>query len=193
MALALSNKRDTILSAAEKIFARFGIKKTTMDDIARAARIGKSTLYYYFKGKEDVYAEVIEKESKLLKSKLRDAIDEVNDPKEKLRVYFFTRMIYLKNLSNYYTTLTDEYLEHYSFVEKYRKDFYNYETQTIARILKEGINGGIFSVANLMVSARMIALALKGLEFPLVVEEKEEEMETTINLMLDILLYGITL
>lgn len=193
MALALSNKRDTILSVAEKIFARFGIKKTTMDDIARAARMGKSTLYYYFKGKEDVYAEVIEKESKLLKSKLRDAIDEVNDPKEKLRIYFFTRMTYFRNLSNYYTTLTDDYLEHYSFVEKYRKDFYNYETQTIARILKEGINGGIFSVANVMVSARMIALALKGLEFPLVVEEKEEEVETTINLMLDILLYGITL
>lgn len=191
MALALSKKRDTILEAAEKIFARFGIKKTTMEEIAKAARIGKSTLYYYFRSKEEVYAEVIEKESALLKSKLQQAIDEVQDPKEQLSAYMLTRMTYLRNLSNYYTTLTDEYLEHYSFVEKFRQDFTDYESQMIGEILKEGNRRDIFSVGNITVTAHMIALALKGLEYSLVIEENDEEIEPTIRLMLNVLFNGI--
>ena len=50
-------KKETILAVAEKFFARFGIRKTTMDEIAKMARIGKSTLYYYFKSKEDIRSE----------------------------------------------------------------------------------------------------------------------------------------
>lgn len=191
MSVALSKKRDNILVAAEKIFARFGIKKTTMEEIANAARMGKSTLYYYFKSKEEVYAEVIEKESNLLKSKLQEAIDEVQDPREQLGAYILTRMTYLRNLGNYYTTLTDEYLEHYSFVEKFRKDYTAYEIQMISGILKKGNQRGIFSVPKITMTARMIALALKGMEYPLIIKEKEEELEPTVSLMLDVLFYGI--
>ncbi len=43
-----------ILQAAESIFRQWGITKTTMEDIARQAGKGKSTLYYYFKSKEDI-------------------------------------------------------------------------------------------------------------------------------------------
>ncbi len=39
------DKKERILVTAEKIFARFGMKKTTMDEIAREAHIGKSSLY----------------------------------------------------------------------------------------------------------------------------------------------------
>jgi len=191
MALALSNKRDTILSVAEKIFARFGIKKTTMEEIAKAARMGKSTLYYYFGSKEEVFAQVIEKESNLLKSKLETAVNEVDDPTEKLRAYVLTRMTYLRNLGNYYTTLTDEYLEHYSFVERSRKDFNEYEAQIISGILKNGIREGVFSILDVEVTARMITLAMKGLEYPLIIKEREEEMESTVTMMLDILFNGI--
>jgi len=191
MALALSKKRDNILAAAEKIFARFGIKKTTMEEIAKAARMGKSTLYYYFKSKEEVYAEVNEKESTLLKSKLQEAIDEVQDPRDQMGAYILTRMTYLRNLSNYYTTLTAEYLEHYAFVEKIRKDFTDYEIQMISRILKNGNQKNTFSVPKVAPTARMIALALKGMEYPLIIEEKEEKLEPMIKLMLDVLFNGL--
>lgn len=44
------NKDDLVktsfLQAAEKLFQRWGINKTTMEDIAREAGKGKSTLYY---------------------------------------------------------------------------------------------------------------------------------------------------
>ncbi len=60
--------RTAILDASRDLFARFGYKKTTMEDIAMALRKGKSSLYYYFKNKEEIFQAVIELESELLYS-----------------------------------------------------------------------------------------------------------------------------
>ena len=52
--------RETIESA-KKLFQQFGLHKTTMEDIAKSAGKGKSTLYYYFKSKDEIFDKVIEK------------------------------------------------------------------------------------------------------------------------------------
>ena len=54
--LKLDQVRDEILRAAMELFTKYGIDKTTMENIAEAAGKGKSTLYYYFKTKEDVFS-----------------------------------------------------------------------------------------------------------------------------------------
>ena len=45
--------RNTIINSASDVFEKFGFKKTTVDDIAQALRKGKSSIYYYFKSKEE--------------------------------------------------------------------------------------------------------------------------------------------
>ncbi len=185
------NKKEQILTVAQKFFARFGLKKTTMDEIAKASRMGKATLYHYFRSKEHVFAEVIKRETQILRNKLNEAIDIADDPKEKIRAYITTRMNYLKSLSNTYTALTDEYLKHYSFVEKFRQDFNDYEIQMLSSVLRDGVDKKIFSVMNINSIARIIGIALRGLEFPLLTEEKSENFEDDINLMVDTVLYGI--
>ncbi|HDP98896.1 MAG TPA: TetR/AcrR family transcriptional regulator [bacterium] len=187
----MEEKKERILSIAQKIFARFGINKTTMDEIAKMARMGKATLYYYFKSKEDIFAEVIHKESNILKQKLSEAINKVKTPKEKITAYVLTRMKHLKELVNYYSALTDDYLDHYSFVEKERQNFTHYEMDTLKNILFAGNNEGVFQVKDVDVTARMLTIALKGLEYPLIIEDKAVDIETEINLMLDILFKGM--
>jgi len=190
--LNMEEKRERILSVAQKIFARFGIQKTTMDEIAKMARMGKATLYYYFKSKEEIFAQVIHKESRVLKKKLQEAISKADTPQEKIKAYVLTRMMHLKELSNYYSTLTDEYLEHYSFVENERKDFTEHEIKTLTEILKQGIDQNVFGMQDVELAARMIAIALKGLEYPLIVENKNNNnMEDEINQMLNILFKGL--
>jgi AcrR family transcriptional regulator len=54
--------KDDILKEAQKLFQQFGVKKTTMEDIAKAMGKGKSTLYYYYCSKEDIFDAVITKE-----------------------------------------------------------------------------------------------------------------------------------
>ncbi len=54
-----SPKREEIIKAAEKRFVRHGLQKTTIEEIARDLRIGKTTLYHYFKTKDDLFKETV--------------------------------------------------------------------------------------------------------------------------------------
>ena len=60
-----NEQKAMIVAAAANLFSRFGLEKTTMEDIAKASKKGKSSLYYYFKSKEQVFAEVIKKEMEI--------------------------------------------------------------------------------------------------------------------------------
>jgi Transcriptional regulator len=51
--------QDTIIKEANELFKKKGIAKTTMDDIARASGYSKSTVYVYFKSKDDIFQHII--------------------------------------------------------------------------------------------------------------------------------------
>lgn len=55
-------KKLQILKAAFRRFARHGLLKTTIEEIARDLRIGKATIYHYFSSKEDIFYEVLNSE-----------------------------------------------------------------------------------------------------------------------------------
>jgi len=55
-------KKDTILDEAAKCFTRFGFKKTSVDEIARQAGVGKGTVYLVAESKEDLYYQVLNRE-----------------------------------------------------------------------------------------------------------------------------------
>ncbi len=184
-------KRDSIISAAEQLFAGYGIKKTTMEDIAKKVHMGKSTVYYYFKSKEEIFAEVIKKDSGTFKVELERAIAAGETPHKKISDYVRARMIYLRRLTSYYSTLTDEYFEQYRFVENIRKDFVDYEIAVLSGLLEEGVGQGLFSIENIGSTARMIIIILKGLEQHLMANRDEDDIETESRQMLHILFKGI--
>ncbi len=57
-----SDRRTLILSAAQQLFQERGLGRSTMEDVAKAAGMGKSSLYYYFKSQEDIFDAVLEAE-----------------------------------------------------------------------------------------------------------------------------------
>lgn len=52
-----------ILRAAEIVFLRNGFNNSSMDEIADMANLGKGTIYYYFKGKEEIFFAILEREA----------------------------------------------------------------------------------------------------------------------------------
>jgi AcrR family transcriptional regulator len=54
------DKRAQLLSIASREFAERGYEAASLNDILAAAGLGKSSYYYYFADKEDLYATVIE-------------------------------------------------------------------------------------------------------------------------------------
>lgn len=53
-------RKGEIIRAAAKRFSRHGFNKTTLEEIARDVRIGKPTIYHYFKSKDELYYSSIE-------------------------------------------------------------------------------------------------------------------------------------
>ena len=153
---------------------------------------GKSSVYYYFKSKDDIFAEVIRKDTLIFRQKLDEAVNNAVTPEDKIRAYVITRMTHLQDLSKFYSTLTDEYLDHYLFVEEVRKDFYDYESTVLKNILEEGVEQNCFDVDDVVTISRMISIAIKGLEFPLFVETKNYDPVKESNDMLDVIFNGIT-
>jgi len=185
------SKKIAIVKAAQELFARFGFIKTTVDEIARAARMGKATLYHYFRSKEDVFKEVIEKESRILNEKVKEAIDKEETPQQKLKAFVLTRMRYLNELANIYSALKDEFLNHYAFIEKAReKDFYQ-EIKTVRNILQEGIEMNIFVIQDTELTSFAIISALKGLEYPWSIKVSLPDIEKNVDKLLEILFHGI--
>ena len=52
--------KERILSEAEKLFWRYGVRSVTMDDIARQLGISKKTIYQHFSDKEEILYQVLE-------------------------------------------------------------------------------------------------------------------------------------
>jgi len=82
------DKAEIILDAADKIFKRYGYTKTTMDDIAHEAMIGKGTIYYYFKTKEDIFLTIMKKSIDEIAVVLKEKIDKSKTFSEKMKVLF---------------------------------------------------------------------------------------------------------
>lgn len=183
--------REIILNVAKNIFGKYGFKKTTMDEIAQAARKGKSSIYHYFKSKEEIFKAIIEKEAGTLSSDIAKAINTETTPEKKLRVYVLTRMRTINKLTNLYSALKDEYLEHYSFIEKVREKYDRDEINIITEILNTGVEKGDFVIEDINMTAFAIATALKGLEYPLFVKNNYAKTEKRFEGLLNVLFHGI--
>ena len=71
--------RENILSAAKELFEQKGVEKTTMDDIALHADYSKSTIYVYFKSKEEIYNSIIQQYIGVLTGELAVCIETASD------------------------------------------------------------------------------------------------------------------
>ena len=56
---------ERVLAAADECFQRYGIAKTTMEDVARAANISRATLYRYFSDRESLLTESVRRRARL--------------------------------------------------------------------------------------------------------------------------------
>lgn len=63
-------RRQEILEEAIKLFGRKGFEATRAEDIARAARLAKGTVYLYFKNKEAIYAAAVAQAVRDLQSEI---------------------------------------------------------------------------------------------------------------------------
>ncbi|MGZ3405076.1 MAG: TetR/AcrR family transcriptional regulator [Polyangia bacterium] len=68
-------KKECILSAATRLFARFGFKKTSVDQIAKDAGVAKGTVYLAADTKEDLFYQAVHREVRAYTAEIAKLID----------------------------------------------------------------------------------------------------------------------
>ena len=192
MVVVKSKVRDEIIGVASKIFARLGYKRTTMDDIAKAANKGKSSIYYYYTSKEEIFEAVVVREAQELKRKLEKVIHTGKSPMDRLKDYITFRMYHVKTVSNFYSVIKENSYEQMKFVERIRSKFEDEEYKMVLSILERGVEEGDFVIKDPHIGAIAFTTMLKGLELPLFLNEySRAKKEQLITDLIQVVFYGL--
>ena len=192
MVVVKEEVRDYIVSVAGKLFTRHGFKKTTMDEIAMACHKGKSSIYYYFKSKEEIFRAVVERDAEELKERLDRTIRKDDRAVDRLKAYILFRLHRVRTLENFYAALNEDSLSHMDFILEIRRNFDMAERLLVSEILEDGMRNGSFQITSSDIGAIAISAMMKGLELPLLLsEEHKTDREEILEDLIRILFYGI--
>ncbi|MHA4811676.1 TetR/AcrR family transcriptional regulator [Flavitalea flava] len=134
--------KEKIGRAAMQCFLKFGLDKTTLEDIAKAVGLNKASLYYYYKNKEDIFLEVSMKQGQEFLNSLQAKILQKKGTEERVSFYMQERVNYYKNvlsLNRVSTETLNKLLP--GFFELYEA-MMKQEMKFLAQVIKEGVDSG---------------------------------------------------
>jgi AcrR family transcriptional regulator len=184
-------KSESILGSAKKLFARYGLQKTSVDEMARMARVAKATIYNYFGSKDQVYLEVLRREMDEIIEKTSSLVAQEVSPGDKLTTFVKTKFRYMREAINILNLDREGIEKLLPSAEGIRNELFEREVDIIHSILKEGVEQGVFYLDNILLTARAISHALRGFELNWLVQESEEKIDYYLNELMSILFYGL--
>jgi TetR/AcrR family transcriptional regulator, fatty acid metabolism regulator protein len=150
------DKRQRILAAAERIFARHGFFAARVSEVAKEAGVADGTIYLYFKSKDDLLISVFENRMAHVNDQLRAAIADLA-PCEQLRAFI---RAYLRMVSDEPTAvevLTIELRQSSKFMKEYDNPQFADFLRMLGGIIADGqARGEIDAAIPSHVAARMI-------------------------------------
>lgn len=155
---------DLILDAADRLLARYGYRKMTIDDLANEVGIGKGTVYLHFKNKEDVALSRIDRVIERLTTELKKVANSDGEAVARLRSMLMLRVIYRFDSVQHYTESINQVMAAIrpALLER-RKHYFEAEARIIAEVLKEGRRAGDFFFKDALATARALLTATNSL------------------------------
>jgi AcrR family transcriptional regulator len=120
------------------LFSQFGLKKATIDDMVRRARISKATIYRYYRGKQEIFDDVVACEADKLMSAIIHAVDGESTVVGKLRAYLLTKLSQIKRSVNLLNVTRETRNEHWSHGTEIQDQILNRQKSVVAGILEYG-------------------------------------------------------
>jgi AcrR family transcriptional regulator len=103
-----NERKQQIIKAAAKRFARHGPGKTTLEEIARDIRIGKASIYHYFKSKDELFYAAVDWESTQF---INDIKAIFNNPDLAVGARLLEYISYKENIDTRYKLLFNTFLQ----------------------------------------------------------------------------------
>jgi AcrR family transcriptional regulator len=186
--------KDDILKEAQKLFQQFGVKKTTMEDIAKAMGKGKSTLYYYYCSKEEIFDGVILKEMAEVFNRVKHAVEKAVSAEEKLKAFTLTKIKAVQKRANLYKIVRGEMQDNMRCIKHLHTEYDAQEVKLVKDILAFGISNGEFSKMigkELDILPSVMVSSLRGLERDMLIDVRYAKLETRMESIIGIMIKGL--
>ncbi|RLM62917.1 TetR/AcrR family transcriptional regulator [Halorubrum sp. Atlit-8R] len=79
--------RNELLKTGRKLFARYGLKRTTISDLTDPAGIADGTFYHFFDSKERLYLEILTREQEAFADSVDELLADASGPQEGITAY----------------------------------------------------------------------------------------------------------
>jgi AcrR family transcriptional regulator len=183
-----------ILVAAKSLFGKFGLRKTTIDDISAASGKGKSTLYNYFPGKNEIFEAVVKYEMQTVIKNLQEMVNAAPSAKNKLKAFLTTQSTAILELRSLYKVLFEDIIESRKMLMPLRLKYERIQIEMITEIIKGGVQSAEFksiSDAHIYKLSLVMIIAFRGLHFPLSINPAEILPHEYFDALVDMLIEGI--
>jgi TetR/AcrR family fatty acid metabolism transcriptional regulator len=187
------DKREAIMRAATKVFARSGYFNSKVADVAREAGVADGTVYLYFKSKEEILRSIFERNTSDAVREGREELARIADPREKLRRIARQHLERLGADRDLAIVFQVELRGTTKFMEEFSAAGLAEYLGLIREVFEEGQAAGVFRrelKANLV--AKVIFGALDEMATNWILSKRRYKLEPMADEVLDILLGGVS-
>lgn len=161
---SLPDKRERILRAAIKVFARKGFYATRVSEIAKAAGVADGTIYLYFKNKDDVLIRIFEDRLTKLLDYLKQETADIHGVEARLRRIVELQLGLLEGQRDLAEVITVNLRQSSRLLKQYAAPLFNQYLEFIASIFAKGQEDGVIRKdVHPFVLARSLWGALDGI------------------------------
>ncbi len=188
----VQDKREAILRAATKVFARTGYFNSKVADIAQEAGIADGTVYLYFKSKEEILHSIFDRGMDVAINEGREQLVGIDDPREKLRRIAHLHLEWLGADRDLAIVFQVELRGSTKFMEEFSGGRFAEYLGMIRSVFEDGQHAGVFrSGLNPKIVAKVFFGALDEMATNWVLSKKRYKLAPMADQVLDILLQGV--
>ncbi len=109
----MKNTKRAIIEVAQKFFSQKSYHKVSMDELAKALNLKKPTIYYYFKGKKELFFSIWKESFERLEEYIFTRVDKKESPEEKLKEFIKAHLEFIEEHKDLFLIL---YRERFDFL-----------------------------------------------------------------------------
>jgi TetR/AcrR family transcriptional regulator, fatty acid metabolism regulator protein len=195
MGKSKEEKRKILLQAASDVLLELGPHKTTLDDIAHRAGMAKTSLYYYFKDKNEIIREIIRNDHDQLLEIMTKAVEAAKTAEEKMFALSEARYRFIASRAVHANKeIVNEFRSLAGVFEAERENYLQSHKEMIESILMEGIKKKeIKPIEDLELVSLIMVASMFGCDQTFVFYDQRERVLDGIKRMIKIFFAGLSL
>ncbi len=187
-----NNKREAILHASWALIRHYGYSKTTIDDIARKAKVGKGTVYIYFRSKKDIMLALTDLTNERITSELERITSEDKPPEARLRACVIYRIMTLFDIVNRYPHGEDVIASILPEIVERLDRYVRRHGELLGQIVREGCSAGTFVTENPEATGQLLANLFEFMTPPYYRFKSRDSLERFAGEVVDLMLSGLS-